>query len=562
VNGLARLSGVFAVLALALAAGRAEAEDGPRPTEDGPRPPTSTGRIARIEVRTDNVFDLSQADNPLYEFVFKTGNFIHFTTRPYVVRRLLLFDEGDALDPELLAETERNLRAADQFEAASVTSERRPDGDYDVLVQTRDKWSLTAGAGVGYVGGVSKGNAQVSESNLLGLGKEVEVDFAAQTGQETGHASYLDPDIMGTRLQLALDGSLSSLGTLVSGSFGRPFYARLTPYAFSVGASRERADVQYFERGDVAATVREAVDRVEGSAGLGFGPYDSVKRISIAAAAESASFGAPTGADPLGFRWPRSRTIVDVALRPSINQFDVFEKWQRLDADRIVEDVPTGWRADATLGEQTRSDVLGMRPEALLGAHATWVARPLENDIFVFEAAWFMRHDGVRPQRQQVSSFLHNYLQLPWNTLATTVSFVGLLENEDLEPQLTLGEDSGLRGYPARFFTGTRRLLAHVEDRIFTPVNLLTFYLGFVAFADAGLVWDDAHGPRVADVRPSVGFGVRVFSAELLKTSVGRLDVAFPLDRRGGGIRGVSVSISTGQVFTLFGEEAELAPPF
>src|SRR5207244_4017484 len=99
------------------------------------------------------------------------------------------------------------------------TASARPDGDYDVFVRTRDKWTLVVGAAAAYVGGVSRGNAEIGDTNLFGLGKELEVDFAAHAGFREAHANYVDPNILGTRLELVLDGSVSNLGTLFSGSF-------------------------------------------------------------------------------------------------------------------------------------------------------------------------------------------------------------------------------------------------------------------------------------------------------------------------------------------------------
>src|SRR5213078_121656 len=63
-------------------------------------------RIRYIRIETENVFQDAESS-----FLARAADAIHGVTRAEVVRRELLFAEGNALDPPRLAETERNLRA-------------------------------------------------------------------------------------------------------------------------------------------------------------------------------------------------------------------------------------------------------------------------------------------------------------------------------------------------------------------------------------------------------------------------------------------------------------------
>jgi hemolysin activation/secretion protein len=122
--------------------------------------------------------------------------------------------------------------------------------------------------------------------------------------------------------------------------------------------------------------------------------------------------------------------------------------------------------------------------------------------------------------------------------------------------QFTLGENSGLRGYDARYFEGDRRLRINFEDRIFTPLELFTLHLGVVAFFEAGYAWESSQGFQWDDLKTSAGFGFRIGSARIFQGSVLRIDVAFPFDEEGSD--GVSVSVTTGQVFTLYSNPDKL----
>ena len=93
-------------------------------------------------------------------------------------------------------------------------------------------------------------------------------------------------------------------------------------------------------------------------------------------------------------------------------------------------------------------------------------------------------------------------------------------QRDGLEPQFTLGEDSGLRGYDVRFFTGDRRLRINLEDRIFPEIDILSVRLGAVVFFDAGLAWYHDDSISSSDFFRSVGFGLRIGSPELVRKSV------------------------------------------
>jgi hemolysin activation/secretion protein len=113
------------------------------------------------------------------------------------------------------------------------------------------------------------------------------------------------------------------------------------------------------------------------------------------------------------------------------------------------------------------------------------------------------------------------------------VSISGLLGQElDLDQQVQLGGDSGLRGYPLRYQTGDSSVLLTVEHRFFTdwyPFRL--FHVGAAAFFDAGRTWGST-AASVSDneILRDVGFGLRLGNN---RSGIGRMihiDVAFPLD--------------------------------
>ena len=97
--------------------------------------------------------------------------------------------------------------------------------------------------------------------------------------------------------------------------------------------------------------------------------------------------------------------------------------------------------------------------------------------------------------------------------------------------QVVLGGSNGLRGYPDRYFEGSKLALMNLEYRVFTPVEILTVNLGGAAFFDAGYVWDDNESIDFKDMNRDVGLGLRF---GLTKSSTARIvsfDVARALDQ-------------------------------
>jgi hypothetical protein len=114
--------------------------------------------------------------------------------------------------------------------------------------------------------------------------------------------------------------------------------------------------------------------------------------------------------------------------------------------------------------------------------------------------------------------------------------------------QLTLGGDTGLRGYPRHLAPGGRRLVGSFEHRVFWGwpfAELLD--LGSVAFVDAGKIWpgDVVFGTE-SPVRRTVGLGLRAAFPPGSRQTF-RVDVGLPV---GLGVerRGLVFSFGSGQV--------------
>ena len=181
---------------------------------------------------------------------------------------------------------------------------------------------------------------------------------------------------------------------------------------------------------------------------------------------------------------------------------------------------------------------LVLRKSAAIGEH-TLVSTSFSGDADFEE-------NGVRPWNGTISFRAFN-TALKNTTLAFNTNFTTGVDGTELPVQLTLGEDSGLRGYDARQFEGRKRWRLNLESRYSPGWRLGFLDIGLVGFFDAGFAADrDDSSP---DINRSFGAGLRLGSNAFLGSRVMRVDVALPLDTPEGDSSDPRLSIALGQVF-------------
>src|SRR6266581_1537757 len=192
--------------------------------------------IATIRIDRGDVFDLNNPDERHLPYIW--ANKLHFETREYVIRRELLFQEGDPADPDVLYESERNLRRlVFLHDNTRIETVARDDGRVDVIVHTRDIWTTRPNVSVSRQGNQTTGRFSFSEQNLAGLGKQIGLSLKKDLDRDSGGIEYADPRLLGTRWALDTAYFSRSDGILYAADVDRPFFSALTPYSGGGGGS-------------------------------------------------------------------------------------------------------------------------------------------------------------------------------------------------------------------------------------------------------------------------------------------------------------------------------------
>lgn len=446
-------------------------------------------------------------------------------SRDSLVEKYLLFSVGDPLDPERLAETERNLRGAGIFRYVRVRAEGTK-----VTVETGDAWTLLLRGSLSNKGGITTYSAGVEEGNLFGTGRELRFMYDRGTERISRSFSFADPAFIRPYTYFRLLYSNLSDGTVYEGRLLRPFYSFDAPWA--AGISYRQADFQpkLYAGGEEAAQWTEhlTVFRADGGLRLKHTANSALRLLATVEWTDTVlgpgAFGPPPPpADP-----PRRFLFLGVGLEKDER------RWiQRTDVDRIgrVEDfnlAPVG-RVDLAFSPE----ILGATGAARLALQGS--AGMLLPSGFATAALAAETRFENGPQNALVGLDVRAVFQSGRWTL---VSRIGSLAGWRLDPekQIYLDGETGVRAYRLHAVSGSGRAVANVEIRtvfFYDVLKLVSF--GAAAFWDAGVSWGAPDGFwYLADAGVGLRFGLtRAAQMSLLRLDIARAFHPDPLGRTG-----------------------------
>ncbi len=522
--------------------------------------PARKGQYIRsIKIKVGEVFE----DNS--SFLYRTANSIKIQTREEVVRRELLFKEGDPYIPFKLEETARNLRLLRYLRAVNV----KPtfDGDaVDVLVEVRDTWTLipflSYSAGTG---GRNRG-VGLTDSNIGGTAARLDTRYEEEYTRQSYGLLYTDPQFLGTRKNFLLGASDRSDGKTYQLGGGLPFRSLMQRDAWRMDASGANTIGRLFKNGSEEYIFRQHLDdfsalytfagptkavaeESQSYTGIYRGQKILSQRFSVGYRYEGASFYQADAQDYKDLDLDPAEVSNDPSRLPSLRRFSgpVFQ-YQNIQPNFMTLayidrfDRPE----DYNLGDESLLNVhiaprtLGSAENALIpsfnrsrgwrfsetsllrgeiGGSGRWEEDRLANTLLRTEAKYY----------SILGDWFWGEQYLGKHTFATNF-FIDFGENLDRDRQLSLGADSGLRGYEAFTFDGDKRIVLNVEERAHLIDDVFQIVsLGTALFVDVGAASRDALGTMIADdTFGDFGFGLRLGFPRASGGGLVRIDVAFP----------------------------------
>ncbi len=458
-------------------------------------------------------------------------NIFHFTSRPYIIRREVLLDEGDPFQSDLVAQTARNLRAQSAFYSVALVvpiSGPTPE-TVRLLVLTKDIWSLRANTGILFVGDtLSFLSLSLSENNVFGFQKEGAFTFLLEQdvlsfGQLANDRRILGSRVAaGERARLIFNRESNDYeGYDAAFSVGVPLYSLQQTWAWradvaglrEIGRLFEGANLRTFDNPDTAeveqlpfawrARTLSASAQITRSFGsyfkkdVSFGHDLTIQRYTYGEDAAQRDAAGPVAQRFEQTLLPRSERASAFYLNLDLYVAD-FVQLKNFDTFALQEDVRLGPaatfqidHADPLWGSQYRYERFSAVAlwRILLGDRDDQPSR--RADLLTFGASAETRLQRGNFQDNELSLSARNYSPVFAGLRAVTRA-AAVWRVADRQNRLaSLGGDTALRGFDAGAFLGRSRLIGNLELRTM-PWELYTFHFGGTLFYDVGGVSDQS----------------------------------------------------------------------
>ena len=498
--------------------------------------------IGTIRVEPRNIFDLANRgeDLALYRFL----NRVHILSRPEVVARFLLFASGEKVSVQKIEETERLLRSQRVFHDVQIRPTRYENGVVDIEVVTRDTWSLDLTGSFSRAGGENKGKFGIRERNLLG------------TGVYVGFGRSSDADRAGNEVELgyhqAFDGWTHLHYTRGEFSDGkrtlvevdRPFYSFDARWSARTTWSDEDRIDPIYNAGVIASEHRHRAKSLDVVGGWSPGLVDGwTQRFSAGVLGRDDAYAAQPG---------RVATIplpIDHKVRGPLARYELLQDHflRVTNYNRIArpEFLALGFAGYVQVARALRAWG-STQSEWLYAAGFSDGFTSAGGNHVLGRMAIERRIGSTASPLTQAGGAVQLYV--PWGRRALFYSSLAAdhVDGGGIADQLEVGGREGLRGYPLRYQAGDNRVVASVEQRVYSdwyPFRIAR--VGAAAFFDVGRAWG---GPNRNTVNggwlSDVGIGLRVAIDRAAFDNVLHVDLAVPL-QRAPGVKGVQFLVKT-----------------
>ncbi len=502
----------------------------------------SSQHIRKIRINRLNVFDNElQGKNRWY---YRLANRLHFKTRESVIRRELTLGEGDAFNDADLEESLRNLRRLTFIGEVKADIQNHTPDTLDLIIQTEDLWTTVFGVSGEGGGGNWEIELYGDEKNLAGLGIEIGCLLQLNSDENNGWGIYFnDRRFAGLPVAIEFTGENFSLSDR--------YYARVAKPVYKLA---DRWDISAaFERVDVTRRLYSS-----GIEHFRFHQKQRSRSIMV-----SRVFGTDNRAIPrLGFQYEKD--VYDSISSSPLNSTYLPDneiqagpgaafRFARLDFDTVryldepgnTEDIQLTWSAEVS-AYFSAEDFGGSFDASFWNLQFSSLRRISKKTYLgVREIYSYRLYAGRKDRILNNAEAVLYFKPRPLHTLALRgLSVFAWRQKSDY--QMLLGGASGLRGYPDKYFDGSRLLLFNAEYRFFAPIKILTVIPGAALFFDAGNVWDNDQAIDLSKLWRNFGIGLRFGLTRSSTAKIIRIDLARGIDERS-----TYISFGTGNVFDL-----------
>ncbi len=470
-------------------------------------------RIRKIDIQRLNVFG-SNINNPEALNANKLETLLnrtHFNTNEFIIRKNLLFSEGDTVSPLTLSDNERILRQLPYIDDSRILVIPVSDEEVDILVLTKDVYSL--GASFDYRS-IAKGSVSVFEKNIFGMGHEfrIQVPYDSDLSDSPGLGiGYNINNIIKSFINLKIF-YFDGLGKKTYGfDIQKKLISSETKYAGGISVRQ--------------MYTTEDLDTLTVPEPLKYNLQDYWFSRSFLISKESVS------RIILGARYTNNNVFDRPFILPDsyhhLQKYRMFLGSASFSVQKYyktsliynygrTEDIPHGGLFNVTLGKEINefkeryytgiSLSAGEDLQSLGYFYASTGIAAFFNEGYSEQGIFMIR-----------SSYFSNLLYLGSNRLRNFVR-VDYTRGFDRysDESLSFIREDGFSGFKNDSASGAQRLSVGIESVLFSPANVYGFRFAFFAFSDFGILFGTNQFVSEGEVLSSIGLGIRIRNDNLV----------------------------------------------
>lgn len=470
-------------------------------------------KIRKIEIRRLDVFG-SNINTPDFHDPNKTEKLLnktHFNTNENIIRKNLLFNEGDTLSPLILSDNERFLRDLPFIDDARILVVPVSPAEADIIVVTKDIYSL--GARVSF-GGFDKGSFSLFEKNIFGTGHElgIEIPYDSKFTDSPGYGiNYQVNNIRKTFVNLDMYYS-KGLGKKTFGfELGRKLISASTKYAGNISI-REMFTSDDLDSLPVPAPVKYNLQ-----------DYWLLRSFLLDAKSVSRLI--------LGARYTNNNVFTHPFILPEsyyyLQQYKMFLGSVSFSVQKYyktslvygygkTEDIPYGSLINITMGNE-----INEFKKRLYMASSISMGGSVKNIGYFYTSAGLGTFINKGNTEQGILSIRTSFISnLAFIGRSRIRNFVNIDYTRGFDryydEYLVYNRENGFSGFRNDSIGDSQRFSVSLESVLFSPVNFYGFRFALFGFADAGFLFGTNEFVGNGDLLSAIGLGIRIRNNNLI----------------------------------------------
>ncbi|AAZ28494.1 hypothetical protein [Colwellia psychrerythraea] len=468
----------------------------------------------KITFKPQTIFDKNEEG---FTFLHRWANAIHIDTKIITLENEANFFIKKCTKTFAdMAELERHLRSRKYLRDAEVSADEYVE---NITITTWDNWSLMPTLSFGRKGGINTYSFGIKERNLLGLGIDTEIE-SYRNAQRSGYKLVATiPLFQKQNTSVKLGFADNDDGQQRSLFLHKIFAGFHTKTSYHIGFNEESRNDTIFQNGLDQSVFGHDISFKEASyAWLSFNSENRLLRYRVGITQDKETFTELSDEEnldlsnpPLTNVKPEDRDLLYPWLAFEYIEKD-FRKLTNVHLITQIEDFNHGWQLNSSLGigngnkENSAWTVWKMRVKKGFNLH--------DNSLLLLDLALANDIYQHRDSRLLVKLSGEYFYQLNknWGFYLSNTNVIS--KNQYIDQPVTMGGNTGLRGFPLQYQHGQDSIKVTSEIRYYPEVNLFKLFdLAGVAFVDAGRTYGESTVKNIEEGwLSSAGLGLRLHS--------------------------------------------------